>query len=127
MSSFDKEQSQRARVRREQLQRARTDRAKRSAPPRFAALLAIAVAGTFAIRGVVAAFGWSHDTGTILVSAMVVVLCVVGLPVALAGGASSRSFLFPFGVESISGALGRLRDWWRKPEPGPGYSEPTPG
>jgi hypothetical protein len=91
LDPLESDRDQRARIRREQLERARADRARKRAPRRFLVLLALALILTVAVRLLSNLFGWSHSTGTIIVSALVVVLCVVGLPVALAGGASVRS------------------------------------
>lgn len=88
---LESDREQRARFRRQQLERARADRARRRAPRRFLVLLVFALVLTVAVRLLSNLFGWSHSTGTIIVSALVVVLCVVGLPVALAGGATERN------------------------------------
>jgi hypothetical protein len=119
--SFERDQAERVHRRREQLERARADHARRRAPARFVLLVVLTIAATAAIRVTVDAFDWSQSTGNVLVSGVVVVACVVGLPVAVAGGASATSVVWKSKLLGLDGLIRRFTSWWeaeRGTEPG---------
>jgi hypothetical protein len=85
---YEEEQAKAARLRKDQRERMKKGVGKRP-PGRFFVLLLIGLAATVVVRLLANAFSWSQTTGTIVVCILVLVLCIVGLPVALAGEARS--------------------------------------
>jgi hypothetical protein len=67
-------------------ERTRSDLARCAAPRRALVLLSIALVVAGALRFARVLFGWSFDTTTIILGAILAALLLVGLPMALAGG-----------------------------------------